>query len=155
MTLRILLGNGDLTWDGVLNTGYAYFEQFTAIATDTLKTIRVNNTSGTRCYVAIYADNANVPGSYLGGTGMVSIVAGWNTISISDISIVQGTKYWLAALGAINRVANGGTTKTLPIADFDTFTWPDPPTGLSSTSRNLGIAGWGDATASWFGMLGG
>lgn len=101
----------------------------------TSMTVRVDNTTGVskNLNLGIYADNSGTPGLELAHGTAVSVPAGVNNITVSDVSysISNGTNYWLCVQrddiqvqlkfdnGAFHQLAeNSGT--------FDT--WEDNPT---------------------------
>ena len=109
-----LLGNGDLSWDDHQYHGYFELEKFQAVKSGTLKSIRVylNGGSG-NVKVALYSDNSGSPNALL-VSGSGACAPGWNTISVSDYSIILGTYYWIGHITDCDYIQSkygGGTSK--------------------------------------------
>ncbi|MDD5494383.1 MAG: hypothetical protein PHG36_06925 [Dehalococcoidia bacterium] len=79
------------------DNSYIDFQGFTAEASGQCSQIRVRGADSGNVAVALYGDNNGAPGSRLAYSGSVAVVADvWNEISISAVSITQGTKYHIA-----------------------------------------------------------
>ena len=151
-----LLGNGDLSWNDTQAADYFELERFQAVKSGTLKSILVYHygVGGVGTKVAIYSDNAGSPNALL-ASGAGSCAAGWNTISVADVSIVSGTYYWLAHIFEpdeytwIRAITSGGTS-LYKAATYSTFSFPNPAgTGFTDDTWSYAHAGWGaEATAA-------
>jgi hypothetical protein len=81
----------------------AWFTQVTAGYSGTVTGVSVQvavvgNAVNMKC--AIYADNAGVPGAVLASATapITPVVLGTNAFAFSGVSVVQGTKYWIASV---------------------------------------------------------
>lgn len=98
-----LLGNtSTLTTLDTNSAGIA--EAFPYIAnsngTSTKLAVFVNSTNtAPTIHVGIYSDNASHPGSLLGSGSFSPTNGVWNIATISPVTLVSGTKYWIALLG--------------------------------------------------------
>jgi hypothetical protein len=91
--------------------------------------------------VALYSDQAGAPGTILSQGSAPALTAGWVTVNVPPVSLVQGTRYWVAVLAPIGagslslRDAGHGGSSLLSrqetLAAFP-LTW----TSGSSTSRS-------------------
>ena len=145
-----LLGNGDLSWNASQSSGYFELEKFQAVAAGTLKSIRVYFAGGSgNVKVAIYSDSSGSPNALL-ASATAACSAGWNTISVSDVSIVSGTYYWLAHItdcGFLRAVSSGGVAK-YKFTSYSKFSFPNPAgSGFSSDDCTYALAGWGAESA--------
>lgn len=160
-----LVGNDDSAFGSYEPKNYFYLQKFSANATGTLKSLRVKVTGSCNIKIAIYADSSGEPGSLLASAGATACTSGWNTINVSDVSITSGTNYWIGfdsdtLLYGVACVTNSsGKVVRSKSATYSTFTFPDPAgTGFSTTtSHDIGLAGWGEepSSASWGGTWGG
>ncbi|MBK8204785.1 MAG: hypothetical protein IPK68_21580 [Bdellovibrionales bacterium] len=78
--------------------------QFVASGTGTASNARVfvrPGNSATKMIVGIYSDSSNSPNTLLASGSITSPTSNsWNSVDLgSSISIVSGTKYWIAILG--------------------------------------------------------
>lgn len=141
-----LLGNGDLSWNRVQSPSYFELERFQAVKSGTLKSIRVYLDGGSAgVKVALYSDNSGSPNALL-VSATASCVNGWNTISVSDVSIVSGTYYWIGHITDDYRLPayNSGGTAKYKSATYSTFSFPDPAgTGFTNDTWTFAHAGWG------------
>lgn len=88
-----------------------------ASANGTLQSIGINifATTGANIAVAIYSDSSNSPNAKLGGSAATPSVVGWDDIALAGVTIVSGTKYWIAiepngtAQVSMYGIGNGGT----------------------------------------------
>ncbi|MGC4049756.1 MAG: PQQ-binding-like beta-propeller repeat protein, partial [Paludibaculum sp.] len=64
-------------------------------------TVYLDSTSAsTNFYIGLYADNGGHPGALLTQGNSTTLNKGaWNTISVPPVSVVAGTRYWIAILG--------------------------------------------------------
>ena len=83
--------------------GEAQAFPITALASGTLGSLTVYldaSSNSTQIYLGVYADASGHPGALLAqGSNSQLREGAWNTLSISSVSIQQGTKYWIAILG--------------------------------------------------------
>lgn len=95
-----LLGTTAITGDGTQpSNNFNIYQQFTAKASGTVTQINVNCFQSGNIKVAIYTDDgvgSGLPNTLLASTGSNAVVSGINSISISSVSVINGTKYWLA-----------------------------------------------------------
>lgn len=143
-----LLGNGDLSWNQSQSDNYFQVEKFQAVASGTLKSIRLyfSGAGSGNAKVAIYSDSSGSPNALL-ASASGACAAGWNTINISDVTIVSGTYYWLAHVvlcdSYLQAVGSGGVSKYKSVT-YSTFTFPDPAgTGFTNDTWSYAHAGWG------------
>lgn len=141
-----LLGNGDLSWNQYQSPSYFQVEKFKAVKSGTLKSIQVYFDGGSgNAKVAIYSDSSGSPNALL-ASASGACVNGWNTINISDVTIVSGTYYWLAHnvdCYWLRGVGSGGTAK-YKAATYSSFSFPNPAgTGFTDDSWSYAHAGWG------------
>ena len=97
-----------------------------------------------------HSDNSGSPNALL-VSATAACVNAWNTINVSDVSIVSGTYYWIGHntdnyyLPAYN---SGGTAK-YKSATYSTFSFPDPAgTGFTNDTWTFAHAGWGAESAA-------
>src|SRR5579875_1996794 len=83
--------------------GEAQAFPITALASGTLGSLTVYldaSSNSTQIYLGVYADASGHPGALLAqGSNSQLREGAWNTLSISSVSIQQGTKYWIAIWG--------------------------------------------------------
>ncbi len=143
-----------------MSSNYFVLQPFTAIKTGTLKTIRVYANGALNVKVNIYTDNGDEPDALLAANNVsTACVSGWNDISIPDVSIVSGTKYWIGYISygsaGVSYKGTGSTVVAYKGADFSSFTAPNPVgSGFGVGSADFGLAGWGDS-GMWGGTWGG
>src|SRR5205807_174554 len=51
--------------------------------------------------LALYSDRAGTPGTILSQGSTPGLITGWVTVSLPPVSVVQGTRYWIAVLAPI------------------------------------------------------
>jgi len=124
-----------------------HLTRYQALASGRVTQAKVHSSASAQVKVAAYADNAGEPGGRLAYNDTAqNVVAGWNTLSIPGFDVVSGTYYWLAvalsADGAMD-VYFGAESKRYKTITFSTWTWPSSLTGLSSSSVDGCVAGWG------------
>jgi hypothetical protein len=92
-----LIGN-DGTFSSYFGSGgYLVMQQFVASDSGILHAIKISVYSSGHAMVAIYSDSAGSPATRLDYSASTAVTTGWNTITMTrDVSIVSGTKYWLA-----------------------------------------------------------
>jgi hypothetical protein len=124
------------------------YDKFTALATGKITEFKVYAGESGHVKVAIYADNSGEPGDKINGNdSSQAVVAGWNTLSISETAITKDTVYWLAVCTETAASARNNTnTGTLRYKDvtFSTWTWPaSAGSGFNNASVEMCYAGWG------------
>lgn len=133
-------------------SNFTIWSQFTAIATGIMSEVHAYNSSGGTAHakVAIYANNAGVPGTRLSYDNVPqNLAVGWNTLTIPNVNIVGETIYWLAIIfdtdGGCSRTGNYTQQVLYESNTYSTYTFPDPaPGGLSGTASYMtAIAGYG------------
>lgn len=97
---------GDQTAEPQLDSnpsGQAEAFQTTAVASGTLSTVTFYadaRSDAAQVFVGVYTDSNGHPGSLLTSASTSPVTAGhWNTLTVSPVSIMSGTKYWIAVLG--------------------------------------------------------
>lgn len=88
-------------------SGEAEAFSYTANSSTTISSLNWymdSGSSATTVKVGIYSDNAGVPGTLLRSATISSPSAGWNTASITSLSVTAGNRYWLAALGTNGQI---------------------------------------------------
>ena len=125
--------------------------QYTAEDTGTISQIHVYSLANTSVKVAIYTDSSGEPGSLITANDSSQPVSAnqWNSLSIPDTSITEGTAYWLAVANEAADVPARETTGNSAPRRAKSITYSSfnfPPTagsGFASSTRELSIAGWG------------
>lgn len=144
-----LIGNDDGTYSATLIKNLLFFQSFTASATGTLSEIRLKSSGSGNAKVGIYSNSSSAPSGLLASTASTAIAAGWNTVSVADVSITSGTVYWLAVVVDTNTTEQinytGGTSKYKSVTYTNSL--PDPAGTVNSVSYNVAIAGWGTEAA--------
>jgi hypothetical protein len=145
-----LIGNDALTVNDVVANTRVLYQKFAALSSANVTSIYVNGYAVTNANVkvAIYSDNAGTPGNVLAQSGDTVILKNqWNIISIASTAIVSGTYYWLAIVtnttNGLGRRTTGGTTLYSGNVTYATFSYANAPSGLTSSTLNSQIAGWG------------
>ena len=145
-----LLGNGDLSWNRPQSPSYFELERFQAVKSGTLKSIRVYLDGGSAgVKVALYSDNSGSPNALL-VSATAACTTGWNTINVSDVSIVSGTYYWIGHItdNYYLPAYNSGGTALYKAASYSSFTFPNPAgTGFTKDTWTFAHAGWGAESA--------
>jgi hypothetical protein len=125
------------------------YSKFTAEATGKVTEIKVYSLVSGSVKVAIYADNAGEPGNKITGNDDSQDVTlnQWNTLTIAETYITEGTVYWLgictSVTGAASGISTGGIGRYKTVT-YSTFTWPDSAgTGFTSSTYKISQAGWG------------
>jgi hypothetical protein len=124
------------------------YDKFTALATGKITELKVYAGESGHVKVAIYADNSGEPGDKINGNdSSQAVVAGWNTLSISETAITKDTVYWLAVCTeTVASARNNNNAGVLRYKDvtYSTWTWPaSAGTGLSTSTAEMCYAGWG------------
>jgi hypothetical protein len=149
---NILLGADNTGSGSTLSANRLFLGKFTALASGTMNQIQIKITATGNVKVAIYADNAGEPGSLLNSIGSTAVTVGVNSITFPDTTIISGTPYWLAFNQDTNLLVDGintgGTSRYATLTYTNDF--PDPPTGLSSYTHLLQLAGWNTPALSVF-----
>ena len=137
----------DSSSSGPLSANTFNLGRFTATASGTLKNIKINSSGSGNVMVAIYNESSSLPHNLLASSDSTPVVSGWNTISVSDVTIVSGTNYWLGFNSSVNIIdytASGGT-RVQNSATYSSFSFPNPVDASTwgSGSQIIGLAGWG------------
>jgi hypothetical protein len=101
--------------------------KFTAGKTGTADTFRVNCSGNGNVKVALYADNAGLPGALLGAVNdSTSVGSGWNNITFPATNLTADTAYWLGANSSAGIICynTSGPSKTKGSQIYSTFTFP-------------------------------
>src|SRR3990167_523529 len=93
----LLIGQGDVASMSDISNGYNIGGKYIAVATGTLNQLKVKFEGSCNAKFAIYSDSAGSPNALLNETASTAVIAGINTITFPDTSIVSGTAYWLCA----------------------------------------------------------
>jgi hypothetical protein len=129
-------------------TDQLYMARFQATATGTLNSLKVfTAVAAHKCKLAIYSESNSLPSTLLAATGEITTVFGWNTGSISNVTITSGTYYWIAIAADANfnyqNQSTGGTYRNKSIT-YSGFNFPDPAGSLpNSGNNNLELVGYG------------
>ena len=140
-----LLGADDQAGDATSGSGIINFQKFTASTTGTLTEFYVKVPANGNFDLAVYADNAGVPGALLGYKNAVALSAGWSASTGWSIPVVASSIYWLATLWSVSvRYNNSGGTRGYKSQAYDPdYGWPDPWTAALTYDAILVIcAGW-------------
>jgi hypothetical protein len=100
-----LLGDQTIQTERVtLPAGQAASYQYVAAQSGQVSLLRLYldpGSSATVVRVALYSDQAGTPGTILSQGSAPGLTTGWVTVSLPPISLVQGTRYWVAVLAPI------------------------------------------------------
>ena len=117
------------------------------MASGTLAVVRLKASIAGQVKVAIYDDNNGSPNNLLTSTSGLAVDVGWNKLSVSPISIINGVDYW----EAVKVQANGNCrydnlSRTIKWkSEAYANAWPDPAgSGYSNNSFHSLMAGYGD-----------
>lgn len=146
---RKLLGHDDTTPTGANGINTILWTKYTALSSGSMISFNVKCSGSGNVKVGIYSDNGSgtAPVNRLAYTGSTAVVSGWNTISISSVSIVGGTIYWLAFNSDTAVVGYKSETGTRNyIAKDFSYDLPDPATAYGSLTSQPNyqdlVAGW-------------
>jgi hypothetical protein len=100
-----LLGDQTIQTERVtLAAGQAASYQYTAAQSGQVSLVRLYldaGSSATVIRVALYSDQAGTPGTILSQGSAPGLTTGWVTVNLPPISLVQGTRYWIAVMAPI------------------------------------------------------
>ena len=106
-----LMGDQTIQTERVsLNAGQAATYQYVATQSGQVSLVRLYLDAGSSTpvvRVALYSDQAGTPGTILSQGSAPGLIPGWVAVSLPPISLVQGTRYWVAVLAPIG---SGGLT---------------------------------------------
>ena len=144
-----LIGATPATKNYPQSANYIEMERVQAIASGTLKYLKVYSAASAHIKTAIYADSSGSPAALLVASTEQSVVSGSNTVTMPDLAIVSGTYYWIAHIidAANGTYGNytGGTSK-YKSQTYSGFSFPNPAgTGYSSEDATWDLVGWGAA----------
>jgi len=135
------------------DNSYIDYQGFVASASGQCSQIRVRGADSGNVAVALYADDGSgKPGSRLAYSGSVAVVAdAWNEISISAVSVTQGTKYHIAI-----QQETVGLFKYRSLTGGQYFyqskgTYPDFPSSANAAGPaafEMSLQGWGTVVSS-------
>ena len=153
MTNVLLVGTEDTEWDSGSAADRFRMSRFQAVKSGTAKTLKHYTGLGQgRCKLAIYADSSGSPGALLASTGEIRADAfkTWFEASISDVSIVSGTYYWLAWITDYGSIValhlSTGTNKSRS-ETYSTFSYPNPAGSLDAYANQGIVACMGEESA--------
>ncbi|MCJ7664203.1 MAG: hypothetical protein MUO24_08155 [Desulfobacterales bacterium] len=147
MTVK-LIGADDATGQNTAGS-ILRLSRWQAVASGNITEFKVKSDVSGNIKIAIYADNAGQPGALITAmnTGQ-AVSAGWNTLTFASTPVTSGTFYWMATnydtTGACQYMDSAGWPFRHKAETYATFTFPDPPTGLSTANAYSELtAGWG------------
>jgi len=124
--------------------------KFTCAASGTLNSIRVYASGSANIKAGIYADASGEQGALLASNAGTACTTGWNTLTVSPISVVVGTVYWLTLDSSDDRaryITSAGACRYLASAYANAL--PNPAgTGWGTASQIGCIAGYGSLPAA-------
>ena len=148
-----LIGSSPASLTYAQSANYIELERVQAVASGTLKYLKVKSGASCKIKAAIYADSSGSPGALLVASTEQSLTGSTppvvNTVTMPDLAIVLGTYYWIAhivdkANGTYGN-SDSGTSKYKG-ATFSGFSFPDPAgSGFSSETATWDLVGWGTA----------
>ena len=148
-----LVGSSPATLTYAQSANYIELERVQAVASGTLKYLKVKSGASCKIKAAIYADSSGSPGALLVASTEQSLTGSTppvvNTVTMPDLAIVLGTYYWIAhivdkANGTYGN-SDSGTSK-YKSQTYSGFSFPNPAgTGYSSETANWYLEGWGTA----------
>jgi len=98
---------------------------------------------------AVFNDSSNSPGTLVWSSDEIDVVAGWQSIDCTGITILRDTPYWLGWISASVADTMGYRTVTglrkYKAATYVGFSFASSPTGLSGDTANV------DSLALWSG----
>jgi len=100
-----LLGDQTIQTERVtLAAGQAASYQYVAAQSGQVSLVRLYLDAGSSAAVvrvALYSDQAGTPGTILSQGSAPGLTTGWVTVNLPPISLVQGTRYWIAVMAPI------------------------------------------------------
>jgi hypothetical protein len=92
-TVDTVGGTGDTS--GLQNSN-EYGTYIIASANGNLQSVSMNLNAGSgNAIMGIYSDSLGFPSTLLASSSVQSLTTGWNDFSVTGVSIVSGTKYWI------------------------------------------------------------
>jgi hypothetical protein len=130
---------------GTLNYTYCGRYQAIASASGVTKLMFYCGVASGNVKVGVFSDNAGEPDARLGynDSGQAVSASSWNELSISSMSVVSGTYYWLCAISDTGNVIsrdNTGGDGTWEAQTYATWTWNNP-IGLTSPTDSVHLYG--------------
>ena len=144
-----LIGPTDETGHTASLANYWRLSKFTSVTIGTITQLWVYSAASGNVKVAIYKDNAGLPGDLITAmnTGQ-ALTAGWKKLNFTPTNILKDTPYWLSAIpdtdSATTYIA-GGTMKYRG-ETYSSFTFPSNAYDLGALTNYNGyelLAGWG------------
>ena len=148
-----LIGSSPASLSYAQSANYIELERVQAVASGTLKYLKVKCGASCKIKTAIYADSSGSPGALLAASTEQSLTGSTppaeNTVTMPDLAIVSGTYYWIAHIvdtaGGTFGNSGSGTSK-YKSQTYSGFSFPNPAgTGYSSETATWSLVGWGTA----------
>jgi len=80
---------------------HAWVTPITASASGPLQRLGINfNSASGNIVLGIYANSGGSPAALLASSSATAAMAGWNDLTVTGVSIVSGTQYWIGASGS-------------------------------------------------------
>jgi hypothetical protein len=105
-----------LTLPGGQAAAYQYVATQSGVASQARLFVEAGSTAPV-ARIAMYADQAGVPGSILAQGSAPALVPGWVTVALPPLGLLEGTRYWVSVLnplgpGSLNlrQAATGGSS---------------------------------------------
>jgi Big-like domain-containing protein/fibronectin type III domain protein len=148
--LATLIGDDTVQSDQVtLRGGEASAFQFVAAQSGQASVVRLYVDAGSSApvvRVALYSDQAGVPGAILAQGSAPGLIPGWVPVTVPPVGVLQGTRYWIAVLnplgsGSLNlrQAALGGSS--LSSAQTSLAAFPQPfVAGLAGARSPLSVS---------------
>jgi len=136
---------GGVTIQGAGTAGFIEAYPVVASASGSLMALIKNvRVAAGNMRLGIYADNGNTPvgGALLAQSASTAVVGGFNILIVTGVSIVTGTKYWVAyqlsSNSCISDYINGGAQFYAAYA-YGVFPETFPAATLTPYTKNVGI----------------
>ncbi|MEI7640182.1 MAG: hypothetical protein WCJ46_01555 [bacterium] len=134
-----IIGGNSLDDDNsYFSNGLLLAVSFTAATNETVTTLSSKfAVNGGITAMGVYTNNAGVPGTLMVETSQTTAI-GWNSVTITPLSITSGTAYWLAVYGS-----NTGPLDTTTITISSKYMAYSYSTGLP-----VSPTGWSDGSGA-------
>jgi hypothetical protein len=86
---------GALSAVGSLGTTNVWLQRFTCTKSGTLDIVKAQCGGAGHIKLCLYSDSGSLPSSLLASQAEQDIVTGWNNLTFTGYSVVEGTTYWL------------------------------------------------------------
>jgi hypothetical protein len=135
-----------------INTGYFFAVGHLADKTGWITSLRFETASGAggaQVLVGLYDDSGGEPNNLLTSGYVASASTGWNTVSVTPVRVIKGTKYHLCSMtdstGGIMREAAGGGWDASWVVRSYGLGLPDPAPAMTGTDAYLrSVVAYGD-----------